>query len=169
MAHIKKAFSGKLLKVFVKKERLPHGYLATFEMVKHPGASLVVPFLDKDTVILLRQLRPVIGSYIYEFPAGTLDKNESPLACARREIIEETGYSAGRISLLGTIYPVPGYSTEKIFIYKAEGLKPAERIPEEDEVIEHGPFTRTRIKKLFKQGKIVDAKTICGLAMIGWA
>jgi ADP-ribose pyrophosphatase len=164
----KVVFKGKLLKVYVKKERLPHGYLATFEMIRHPGASLVVPFLDKDTVILLRQLRPVIDSYIYEFPAGTLDKGESPISCARREIIEETGYSAKKIAFLGKIYPVPGYSTEIIYIYKAEGLRPAARIPEEDEVIEHRPFTRTQVRKLFKQGKIVDAKTICGLALCGW-
>lgn len=165
---MKTVFNGKLLKVYVKKERLPNGYLATFEMICHPGASLIVPFLNKNTVILLRQLRPVIGSYIYEFPAGTLDKGESPLSCARREIIEETGYSAKRFTPLGTIYPVPGYSTEKIFIYKAEGLKPAARIPEEDEVIEHKLFTRSQVRRLFRQGKIVDAKTICGLALCGW-
>jgi ADP-ribose pyrophosphatase len=168
MANVKTVFKGKLLKVYVKKERLPNGYMATFEMVRHPGASLIVPFLNKNTVILLRQLRPVIDSYIYEFPAGTLDKGESPLSCARREIIEETGYSAKRFSLLGAIYPVPGYSTEKIFIYKAEGLKLAVRTPEPDECLEHRPFTRGQVRKLFKQGKIVDAKTICGLALCGW-
>lgn len=164
---MKTVFKGKLLKVYVKKERLPNGYLATFEMISHPGASLIVPFLDKNTVILLRQLRPVIDSYIYEFPAGTLDKGESGLTCARREIIEETGYSARRFTLLGAIYPVPGYSTEKIFIYKAEGLKQVIRTPEADEVIEHRPYTRGQVRRLFKQGKIVDAKTICGLALGG--
>lgn len=168
MKKIERVFNGRLLKVIVKKERLPHGYLATFEMIRHPGASLIVPFLDKNTVILLRQLRPVIDSYIYEFPAGTLDKGESPLSCARREIVEETGYSAKRFTLLGKIYPVPGYSTEKIFIYKAEGLRPVTRTPEEDEVIEHRPLTRRQVRRLFKQGKITDAKTICGLALCGW-
>jgi ADP-ribose pyrophosphatase len=161
-------FRGKLLKVFVKKQRLPHGYLATFEMVKHPGASLVVPFLDKNTIIMLHQLRPVIGGYIYELPAGTLGRGESPLACARREIIEETGYSAKRFIFLSRIYPVPGYSTEEIFLYKAEGLKSSERIPEEDEVIESRPFTKQQVRKLFKEGRIVDAKTICALAFCGW-
>ncbi len=165
---MKIAFKGKLLKVYIKKERLPHGYLATFEMIKHPGASLIVPFLDKNTVIMLRQLRPVIGAYIYELPAGTLDKGESPLECARREIIEETGYTARKLSLLGSVYPVPGYSTEKIFIYRADGLKLVGRIPEEDEVIEHMPLKRSAVRKLFKQGKIVDAKTICALAYCGW-
>ena len=168
MKNIKQVFAGKLLKVYVGKERLPHGYIATYEMIRHPGAALIVPFLTKDKILMLRQLRPVIDSYIYELPAGTLDKNELPLRCARREIIEETGYSAGKLKLLGSIYPVPGYSTERIFIYKAEGLKKKERVAELDEVIENRIFTKMQVKKLFKSGKITDAKTICGLTMCGW-
>lgn len=150
------------------KETLPNGYRASFEIIKHPGAALVVPFLSKDKVILLRQLRPVIDSYIYELPAGTLDKNESPLSCAKREIIEETGYSAKKFTKLGEIYPVPGYSTEKIVIFKAEGLRKEERILEQDEVIEHFISDRKNIKKLFISGKIIDAKTICAFTMCGW-
>jgi len=168
MQNIKQVFNGKLLKVYVGRQRLPHGYVATFEMIRHPGAALIVPFLSKDKIIMLRQLRPVIGSYIYELPAGTLDKNESPLSCARREIVEETGYSASKFTLLGKIYPVPGYSTERIFIYKAEGLRKQEREMEEDEVIESRIFTRAEVMRLFRRGKIVDAKTIAALAFCGW-
>src|SRR3990167_3555163 len=101
MNRIKPVFKGRLLKIFVKRMRLPNGYMATFEIVKHPGAALIVPFLNKDKIIMLRQLRPVINSYIYELPAGTLGKRESPLSCARREIVEETGYSAKRFTLVG--------------------------------------------------------------------
>ena len=165
---MKNVFKGKLLKVFVKKVRLPNGYLATFEIIKHPGAALVVPFLSKDKVIMLRQLRPVIGSYIYELPAGTIDKGESSLECARREIVEETGYSAGKIKRLGFIYPVPGYSTEKIIIYKADGLIPRHRHAEKDEVIELKILARSAVRRLFKTGQIVDAKTIAALAFCGW-
>jgi len=168
MQHIKTIFAGKLLNVMIKKERLPHGYLATFEMIKHPGASLVVPFLTKDKIIMLRQLRPVISSYIYELPAGTLDRNEKPLACARREIIEETGYSAKRFTFLGKIYPVPGYSTERIYLYKAEGLRREEHVPEEDEVIESHVFDRAEIRRLFRGHRITDAKTIAALTFCGW-
>ena len=168
MANAKLVFDGKLLKVFVKKETLPNGYRATFEMIRHPGAALVAPLLSRDRMILLRQLRPVIGAYIYELVAGTLGRGESPLACARREIIEETGFSASKFTRLGSIYPVPGYSTEKIVIFKAEGLKKVERRPEEDEVIETCVFTRAEVRKLLKSGRIVDAKTICALAMCGW-
>ncbi|MDD5136349.1 MAG: NUDIX hydrolase [Candidatus Omnitrophica bacterium] len=161
-------FNGRLIKLVVKKMRLPNGYLATLETIRHPGAALIVPFLSKDRLILLRQYRPVIDSYIYELPAGTLDKRESPLACARREIVEETGFAAGKFSYLGKIFPVPGYSTECIRIYKAERLRKVEHIAEKDEVIKSHIFTRTKVRDLFKAGRIVDAKTISALAMCGW-
>jgi len=164
----KTIFKGRLLTLLVKRERLPNGYIAELEMIKHPGASLIVPFLTKDKLILLRQFRPVINSYLYELPAGTLGKSESPLACARREILEETGYSAEKFTLIGKIYPVPGYSTEKIFIYKAQGLKEECSIAEKDEIIEKRVITRGRVKRLFVKGEIVDAKTISALALCGW-
>jgi ADP-ribose pyrophosphatase len=165
---MRSVFKGRLLKVVVKKVRLPNGYIATFEMITHPGAALIVPILSKRRIIMLRQLRPVINSYIYELPAGTLNKGESPKACARREIIEETGYSAGKLICLGVIHPVPGYSTEKITIFKAEGLRKCSRLIEKDEIIENKIFTKIQIKRLFKKGRITDAKTISALAMCGW-
>ena len=164
----KTVFKGRLINVVVKKVRLPNGYVATLETIKHRGAALIVPFISKDKVILLKQYRPVIKSYIYELPAGTLDNNESPISCARREIVEETGFAAKKFTYLGKIFPVPGYSTECIFIYKAEGLIEKEHEAEKDEVIEAAIFTRAAIRKLFKSGKIVDAKTIAAFAMCGW-
>jgi ADP-ribose pyrophosphatase len=161
-------FKGKLLNLSVRHERLPNGYLAHLEVITHPGAALIVPLASKDKVILLRQYRPVINSYIYELPAGTLDKGERPLACAKREIIEETGYSAKKMKLLGHIFPVPGYSTEKIYVFEARGLVKTERTLEEDEVIETLVLSKREIKKLFSSGRIVDAKTIAALAMTGW-
>jgi len=165
---MKSVFKGKLLKVFVKKVRLPNGYLATFEIIKHPGAALVIPFLSKDRLIMLSQLRPVVGRYIYELPAGTIDKGESPLECAKREIVEETGYAAGSMKRLGAILPVPGYSTEEIIIYKAERLSLRHRHAEKDEIIELKVFSRAAVRRLFKAGRIVDAKTIAALAFCGW-
>jgi len=164
----KPLYKGKLLDLWRKKIKLPNGYTACLEIIKHPGASLIIPFLDKNRIIFLRQYRPVIDSYIYELPAGTLDKGEDPLACCRREIVEETGYAAAKLKRLGFIYPVPGYSTEKITIYKAEGLKKTARNIQKDEVIRGLVFTKSRVSRLFKAGKIVDAKTIAALAMCGW-
>jgi len=163
-----KRFKGKILNVSVKKVRLPNGYLAYIDIVKHPGAALIVPLLSKNKIIMLRQFRPVINSYIYEFPAGTLEKHEKPANCVRREIIEETGYRSNKIVRLGLIVPVPGYSTEKIFIYKAQNLIKTKQLHQKDEVIEVFIFTKKQIQKMFKEGKIIDAKTICGLALCGW-
>jgi ADP-ribose pyrophosphatase len=168
MEGMKKVFKGRLLNVFIKYERLPNGHTARFEMIRHPGAALIVPFVGKERIIMLRQLRPVIGKFIYELPAGTLGAKEPPLACARREIIEETGYSAKRLKRLGMIYPVPGYSTERIIIYAASGLKETKRIPEKDEVIRTTAFTKKAVRALFRKGGITDAKTIAALAMCGW-
>jgi ADP-ribose pyrophosphatase len=164
----KREFKGRLIDLFVKKVRLPNGYVVTLETIKHPGAALIVPFLAKDKVILLRQYRPVIDSYIYELPAGTVDSKEKPVQCARREIVEETGYSAKKLTYLGKIFPVPGYSTERIFIYKAEFLRKEEHKREKDEVIKSYVFTRPGIRKLFKSGRITDAKTIAAFAICGW-
>ena len=164
----KTLFKGRLIDLVVKKVRLPNGYVVKLETIRHPGAALIIPFLSKDKIIMLKQYRPVIDSYIYELPAGTLDNNEKPIECARREIVEETGFSAGKLSYIGKIFPVPGYSTECIKIYKAEGLCEEDHHAEADEVIKSYVFTRSGIRKLFKSGKIVDAKTIAALALVGW-
>jgi ADP-ribose pyrophosphatase len=137
-------------------------------VIKHPGAVLVAPFLSGDKVVILRQFRPVIGKYLYELPAGTLEPGELPVSCARRELAEEAGYRAGKLLKLGYIYPVPGYSTEKISVYKACTLAPVKRHPEEDEIIYIETACRRRIRSLFKTGKINDAKTICAFALCGW-
>ena len=164
----KQVFKGRLLKVYRRSVKLPNGYTASLEVIKHPGAALVVPFLNNNTVIILKQLRSVVGEYLYEFPAGTLDPGETPLACCRREIVEETGYAATKFTKLGSIYPVPGYSTERIVIFKAGELRKVEKLTQQDEIIRVEIKTRQEIVKLFKTGKIIDAKTICALAMIGW-
>jgi ADP-ribose pyrophosphatase len=161
-------FKGKLLSLATRKIRLPNGYVADFEIIEHPGAVLIIPFLTKDKILLLRQFRAVLDMYMYELPAGTLKKNESHSRCARREIVEETGYSAKRLERLGVIYPVPGYSTEKIVIYKAEGLRAQICQPEKDEILQSFTVTRPQVRELFEKGKIVDAKTISAFALCGW-
>ncbi len=163
-----KQFKGKLLNVSVKKTVLPNGHAVNLEIVNHSGAVLIVPFLNKDKVIILRQYRAVIDTYLYEFPAGTLGKGEKPGHCAYRELIEETGYKAKKIKKIGKIYPCPGYSTEEIVFFTAHELTVCPRQPEPDEIIEIKVMDRKEIQRLFSSGKIVDAKTICALAMCGW-
>ena len=166
MVGTKKLFSGKLLRLYLKRHRFPSGHIANLEVVVHPGAVLIVPFLDKDRIILIRQYRPVINAYIWGFPAGTLGKAETPIGCAKREIAEEIGYKARRWKRIGHIYPTPGYTTEKIVIYKARGLKKIKSKKEEDEIISARTFTKREIAVLLRSGKIVDAKTICALLLL---
>lgn len=117
---------------------------------------------------MMRQFRPVLRKYIYELPAGTLDPDESIVTCAHRELLEETGLKTKKMTKLGVIYPVPGYSTEVIHIFKAEQLTLRVAQPEEYEVIEIIPMTRPKVRQLWAKGKLTDAKSICTLALCGW-
>ena len=168
MNNKKTVFQGLYITVIREARTLPGRGRITVELIKHLGAVLIVPFLTKDKIIVLRQYRPAINTFLYELPAGTLRKEESALVCARRELKEESGYSAGRITKIGVVYPVPGYSTEKIIIYKAEKLRKTAVSLEPDEVIEQLVMSRARIRRLFRAGKILDAKTISALALCGW-
>jgi len=147
---------------------LPNGRTIRITFINHPGAVIIAPFLNKVTVIMLRQYRPALKKYIYELPAGTLDPHESIATSARRELLEETGLKTKKLTKLGSIYPVPGYSTEVIYIYKAEQLTLTEAQPEEYEVIETIPMTKSKVRQLMAQGKLMDAKSICTLAFCGW-
>lgn len=148
--------------------QLPNKRTVLITYINHPGAVIIAPFKDDDTVVMMRQFRPTLKKYIYELPAGTLDPHESTAVCARRELLEETGYKAARITKLGSIYPVPGYSTEVIHIFKAQKLTMAAAEPEDYEVIETILMSRQDIKRLLKSGKLMDAKSICALVFCGW-
>ena len=160
-------FKKKRIFLITRKMTIPNGMKIEKDIILHPGAALIVPFLSPDKVVILRQYRSTINKYLYEFPAGTLEPGEQPAACARREIMEEAGYRAGKLKKVGMIYPVPGYSDEIIYIYKAEKLSVQKETGDADEVLEPVVMTRAQINKIFKAGKIVDGKTIAGLAFCG--
>lgn len=162
----KQVYKGRLLKVFLREQKLPNAYQVKLELIKHPGAALIVPVFSDGSIILIRQFRPVINKYIWELPAGTLESGEKPINCARRELIEETGYSAKKIIKLGEIVPVPGYSTEKILIFKATDLIKCQKNNMADEVISEKIFSRKQVLIMIKRGQIIDAKTICGLSFL---
>ena len=161
-------YRGKLISLVTHRRRLPNGHVAEIEVIEHPGAVLIVPFLSNKRIILLYQYRPVIRRFLYELPAGTLRPKEKPLDCASRELIEETGYRASRMTRLSPIYPVPGYSTEVITLFKAEGLSAYRGKKDPDEIIKTRILDLSQVRKLFHQGKIMDAKTISALAFCGW-
>ena len=168
MRDFKVIYRGRILKLIAKTVRLPNRHVMKLEVILHPGAALIVPFLDKDRIIFLRQFRPVVNAYLFELPAGTIEGKESPLSCAKRELTEETGFSSDKFRLLGSVYPVPGYSTERIFIYRATELKKTQTAAEADEVINIRILNKHKAQKLFRDKKIVDAKSICALALCGW-
>jgi ADP-ribose pyrophosphatase len=165
---MKLVYSGKLLKLYTNRVRLANKHSVNLEIVRHPGATLIIPFLSNNKIILLKQFRPVVNSFLYELPAGTISEKETALSCAKREILEETGYIAKRLKKLGYVYPVPGYSTEKITIFKATGLSKCRHNREPDEIISLFTVDRAKLKSLFRRGKIRDAKTICALALCRW-
>ena len=161
-------YKGRLISLETREVLLPNGHRSQLEVINHPGAVLIIPFLSADKVILLRQFRAVINTYLYELPAGTLKSKESHLSCAKREIVEETGFFAKRLTRLGYLYPVPGYSTEKIIVFKAQDLSPKQGNADEDEILETLVFTKAQVRKLLSSGNLVDAKTISAFAMCGW-
>ena len=132
------------------------------EIIKHPGAAAILAFDEKNRLILVRQHRYPHG-YVLEIPAGTLEKGESPKACALREIQEETGYRAKRMTHLVTYYPSIGYNTEAIHCFVASGLTQVKKKLDTDEFITVKKIELPKLLKMIKAGKIIDSKTICAV------
>ncbi|MCQ8893365.1 MAG: NUDIX hydrolase [Methanolinea sp.] len=164
-------YRGKRLSVEKREYTLPNGRQVERVSV-HPGnAVAILPFFDDGSCCLIRQFRFVIGEYILEAPAGTLEPGEEPIATARRELIEETGFRAEEFLPRGWIYTTPGYSDEVIYLYEARGLVPSTlHEKDEDEVIETEKVPWGELLTMVRDGRICDAKTICLVCrcMGGW-
>jgi len=142
---------------------LPNGRRVDLDFVQHPGAAAVVPFLGTNEILMIRQYRFVTGGEIYEIPAGKLDPGEAPEVCAARELVEETGYRAGRLERLGSIWTSPGFTDEIIHLYAAFDLEEAEQQLEPDEIIELVPMSLDHALKLTRESEVFDAKTAIAL------
>ena len=144
---------------------LENDVTVNIDLIRHPGAAAMVAVSEDGKVILLKQYRHAVGDYIWEIPAGTLEPDENPLECAKRELIEESGFSAVNWQKLGEITPVPGYSDERIHLFLAAGLSPAQQNLDQGEILKvyHIDF-KDAIRMIYEQ-KIQDAKTICGLML----
>ena len=162
-----RVYHGRIISVDLDEARFPDGSVGTLEMIRHPGASAVVPLLgdsgDDPEVLLVRQYRYAAEQYLYEIPAGRLDPGESPADCARRELQEETGYTATRVEQLFTMYTTPGFTDEKIHLFVATGLVPGEAHREADEFMELVPIRLSRALSMIERGEIQDAKTALAL------
>jgi len=156
-------YAGKIFDVVLEKVTLPNGAVKDREIVRHPGAAAMVPLLEDGSVVLIKQYRHAVGEFVWEIPAGTLEPEEAPVACARRELVEETGYEAAKFEKLIEMLPAPGYTDEHIHIFLATGLKAVDQRLEDDEVIEVQPTVLDSALAMVAEGRIRDAKTIAGL------
>jgi ADP-ribose pyrophosphatase len=156
---------GRVFTLVREKVALENGVTIDLDIVRHPGAAAMVPLTKNNTLMMIRQYRHAVGGYIWEIPAGTLNPNETPLDCAKRELVEEIGYSADRWHKLGEITPVPGYSDERIHIFCAMDLTPAIQHLDRDEILDVHEVSFEEAVRMAELGEIGDAKTISGLFM----
>ncbi|MDD5629720.1 MAG: NUDIX hydrolase [Elusimicrobia bacterium] len=160
---LKPLYRGRAVSFHVDDIRLPNGRTATREYLHHHGAVGVLPFLDQDTVVLVRQYRYPVGEVTLEMPAGKLDPGENHLACIKRELREETGYTARRIRHLIDYWPTCAFSDELLRLYIADGLRPGQGAPDHDEFIEAVAVPFREALRLVWKGRIKDSKTIIAL------
>jgi ADP-ribose pyrophosphatase len=160
--------SGRVLNLDIDSVRFPDGSVGELEMIRHSGASAVVPVLSAGTVadpeiLLIRQFRHAADGLIWEIPAGRLDPGESPETCAVRELEEETGMRAGRLARLTTMFTTPGFTNERIHHFAAHDLEPGQHRREADEFMETHSLTLSRCLAMIRSGEISDGKTAVAL------
>lgn len=161
-------YTGKVINLDVDTVQFPDGSVGELEMVRHPGASAILPFLSDPRgadpqILLIRQYRYAANSFIYEVPAGRLEPGETPETCAHRELREETGCTAGRLERLTTVFTTPGFTDERIHLFMATDLTRGEARREADEFVENVTMTLSNALAMIEQGEIVDGKTAVAL------
>ena len=161
-------YKGKIINLFRELVKLPNGRSRWLEIIRHGGSVAIVPMIARDKVVLIRQYRHAAGGFIWEIPAGTLEKGERPLACARRETIEEIGFRPGNMKKLVSFLLAPGYCNEVLHLFKATSLKPAKQKLDYDECLEAKVFKLNTAIEMIYNGKIMDAKTIIGLLFVAY-
>jgi ADP-ribose pyrophosphatase len=160
-------WSGSIGDFGVDEVDLPNGRRAAIAVLHHPGAAAIVPFLDDQTILMLREYRYAVGETIWEVPAGKIDPGETPMICATRELQEETGYVAGRIEPVGVVSTVPAFSDERIHLFCAYDLRVGPQQLAPDETIEVHPVPLLEALDMISSGTIFDAKTIVALFHAG--
>jgi len=169
--HTERVYDGRIVRVDLDTVRAPDESEMHLEIVRHPGASAVVPLLsDTDaedpSVLLIHQYRYATDGTIWEIPAGVLEPGEDPIDCARRELREEVGAEAEDIRHLSSVFTTPGFTDEKIHLFVATGLTVGETQHEADEFIEVKALPISKILEMIRDGEIVDGKTIAGLLYV---
>lgn len=157
-------FRGRVVTLNLEEIPLPNGHVAKLEVARHLPAAAIVPVSSDGTqILLIRQFRPVLNAWLWEIPAGLLEKDEDPMLCAARELEEETGWIAERVEPIVGIPTSCGFTDEIIHIFKGTGLKQGRLAREPGEVIEEKFFTREEVRQMIARREITDAKTLVGL------
>lgn len=153
-------YKGSFLDILNVDVELPNGKSYSRDVVRHPGATAIIAFLDNENIILVEQFRLPLNKKILEIPAGKINKNEDIKECAKRELQEETGYIAGNLEYLGCIATAPGFCDEIIYLYKATNLTLGSKNEDEDEFTNVKIMNINKVKEMIKKGEIIDGKTI---------
>jgi len=164
----RRIYSGRVVNLDLDTIQYPDSSTGELEMIRHPGAAAVLPFASDPrgadpTVLLIRQYRYAAGGPLLEVPAGRLDPGEEPAACARRELREEVGVTAGRVERLTTIWTTPGFTDERIHLFWAAELTAGDHAREPDEFIEVVPTPLSQTLALVRGGEICDGKTVAAI------
>jgi ADP-ribose pyrophosphatase len=159
----KMVFRGKVFGVRRDEVVEPGGLRATREVIAHPGSVVLLPVFEDGRILMIRQYRYATRQYLWELVAGRIDEGESVKEAAIRELKEETGYTAKRLSEFLDVFPTPGFLEERMHILLAEGLKAGEAEPEADEKIISHAYRVNELKRMMKQGKLRDGKSIAGI------
>jgi ADP-ribose pyrophosphatase len=159
-------YEGRVVRLALLDVQLPDGKLAKRELVRHPGAVAIVALDAAQHLLLVRQFRIAAGQVLLEIPAGTLEPDESPLACAERELQEETGFRPGSLESIGGIYVAPGYTSEFIHLYYATDLTASRLDGDADEFIEVERVPLTEALAMIERGDIIDGKSIAGILRV---
>ena len=164
----RRVYTGKVLNLDIDRVQFPNGSVGELEVIRHSGASAVVPFLsdpagEDPQLLLIKQYRYAANGYLYELPAGRLDPGEAPEECARRELREETGCSAEHVVFLYTMYTTPGFTDERIHLFMASGLTHGETGHESDEFLTVETVPLSRALEMIRDGVVQDAKTALGI------
>jgi ADP-ribose pyrophosphatase len=160
---VEKKYQGRLFSFEVEDITLPNGRSTEAAIVRHPGSTGIVPLTDDGNVVMTYQYRHAVGEYLLEIPAGTMEQQESPLACAQRELEEETGFTADEWVKMATVHIVPAYSDEVIHVFLARGLRLSHQHLDEDEILQVVEYPWDEVMQLLQEGTITDALTILAL------